>query len=288
MSSTPTTPFAAAPWNDRRGTFSPLKAAVLALLAAPALCYGAAFALAALGAEPVEALQDQAGLWALRFLFLSLAVTPLRLLWRWNALIEVRRLIGLGALFYALLHLWLYVVLQDWLVAKVLGEIWSRFYLTIGFAALAGLVVLGLTSTDAAVRRLGAARWNALHRLVYPIAIAATVHFFLQTRLDPTQAMVMSGLLVWLLAVRVWRWRQGTVDARAALALALLVSLATAGGEALFFHFRFGVDVWTIAQTNLALEAGVRPAWCVAALTLPTALVAFARKRRRHLRPARA
>ncbi len=268
-----------APWNDRRGTLSPLKAVVLVLLTAPALWYGTAFVLRALGAEPVEALQDQAGRWALRFLFLSLAVTPLRLLWRWNELIKVRRLIGLAALFYALGHFALFLAIQDWVWLKIASEIATRIYLTIGAAALTGLLVLGLTSTDEAVRRLGPARWQSLHRLAYGIALLATVHFFLQTRLDPTEAMVMCGLLGWLLAVRAWRWRGATLDARSALVLAVIMTLATAFGEALFFHLRFGVDLQTLLATNFGVVAGIRPAWWVGGILLPVALVAYARRR---------
>lgn len=271
----------AAPWNDRRGSFSPLKASVLLLLAAPVVYGGASLIFDRLGAEPLEALQHQAGSWALRFLFLSLAVTPCRLLWRWNGLIKVRRLIGLGALAYALAHLLLYVAIQDWLWLKVASEIATRVYLTIGFAALVAMAVLGTTSTDGAVRRLGAGRWQALHRLTYAVAIAATVHFFLQTRLDPTEAMVMTGLLVWLLGARLWRWSAGTLTPSAALVSGLLVTSATAFGEALFFHLRLGIDMTLILQTNLSTAAGLRPAWVVGGVLLGIGVVAQLRRRAR-------
>ncbi len=265
------------PWRDHRGAVSPLKATALLLLMLPAILLAVAWGGDRLGAEPVEALQDEAGRWALRLLLLSLAVTPVRLLWRWNGLIRIRRLIGLAALAYAFAHLLFYVALQDWVWAKVAAEIGTRVYLTIGASALLGLIVLGLTSTDGAVRRLGARRWQALHRLVYPIAILATVHFFLQTRLDPSEAMVMSGLLLWLLAARIWRWRVGRLGAVAALTLALAATGATAIGEAVYFHLRFGVDLGTLLATNLSAATGIRPAWPVGALTLALALVAIAR-----------
>jgi sulfoxide reductase heme-binding subunit YedZ len=271
--------FAHAPWRDRKGAFSPLKATVLALLAAPAVVVLAAFAAGALGAEPVERLQDECGRWAVRFLLISLAVTPLRLLWRWNRLILVRRMVGLAALAYALGHLAAYAALEDWVLAKVAGEIATRVYLTIGAAALAGLIVLGLTSTDAAVRRLGAGRWQALHRLSYLIAPLAVTHVFLQTRLDPSEAFALTGVLAWLLALRLWRWRAGGLTATAALVLAAAATSATALAEAAFFHLKFGAPVATLLAANLDAAAGIRPAWWVAALTLPVALAGFARAR---------
>jgi sulfoxide reductase heme-binding subunit YedZ len=268
-----------APWRDRRGGFSPLKAAVLGLLLAPALVLLAAFAAGALGAEPVERLQDELGRWAVRLLLLSLAVTPLRLLWRWNRLILVRRMIGVAALAYALGHLASYAALEDWVLAKIAGEIASRIYLTIGAAALAGLIVLGLTSTDAAVRRLGAARWQALHRASYAIAPLAVTHVFLQTRLDAGEAFVLAGVLAWLLALRAWRWWRGALTPASALALAAAATLVVALAETVALHLKFGVPLVTLLATNLDTAAGVRPAWWVAALSLPVALVAVVRAR---------
>ncbi len=269
----------APPWRDRRGAFSPLKAAVLALLAAPAAVLLAALAAGGLGAEPVERLQDECGRWAVRFLLLSLAVTPLRLLWRWNRLILVRRMTGLAALAYALGHLAAYAALEDWVLAKVAGEIATRFYLTLGATALAGLIVLGLTSTDAAVRRLGAARWQALHRASYVVAPLAVTHVFLQTRLDPSEAFVLAGVLAWLLAARIWRARAGALTATAALVLAAAAIAATALGEAVFFHLKFGAPLLDLLTANLDAAAGLRPAWWVAGLTLAVVTVAFARAR---------
>jgi sulfoxide reductase heme-binding subunit YedZ len=272
----------APPWRDRKGTFSPLKAGVLMLLVAPALVLTAAFALDELGAEPVERLQDEAGRWALRLLLLSLAVTPLRLLWRWNRLILVRRMIGLAALFYALGHLLSYVALEDWAILTVAGEIATRVYLTIGATALAGLIVLGATSTDGAVRRLGASRWQALHRAAYPIAVLAVVHFFLQTRLDPTEAIVMSGLLAWLLLVRLVRGWRGALATVHAAGAAMAVTLAVALGEALLFHLRFDAPLGALLAANLQTAAGVRPAWWVGGLTGSVAAVALVRGAVRH------
>lgn len=269
----------AAPWRDRKGAFSLLKAAVLALLAAPAVVLLAGFATGALGAEPVERAQDELGRWAVRFLLLSLAVTPVRLLWRWNRLILVRRMVGLAALAYALGHLTAYAALEDWVLAKVAGEIATRFYLTIGAAALAGLIMLGITSTDAAVRQLGAARWQALHRASYAIAPLAVAHVFLQTRLEPTEALVLAGVLAWLLACRLWRAALGKLTPSAALGLALAATAATALGEALYLQLRVGAPLATVLAANLDAAAGVRPAWWVGGVTLAPALAGLVRAR---------
>jgi sulfoxide reductase heme-binding subunit YedZ len=276
------------PWRDRKGAFSPLKTTALALVATPAVGLLATFAAGGLGAEPVEQLQDELGRWAVRFLLLSLAVTPLRLLWRWNRLLLLRRMIGLAALFYALGHLAAYAALEDWVLVKLAGEIAVRTYLTLGAAALVGLIALGLTSSDAAVHRLGAARWQALHRASYAVAPLAVTHVFLQTRLDPSEAFVLAGVLAWLLAVRLWRWRAGALTATAALGLAGGATVATALGEAVFFHLKFGAPLSTLLAANLDAATGVRPAWWVAALTLTPALVAVARGRAPTPRPRRA
>ncbi|MFP4270146.1 MAG: sulfite oxidase heme-binding subunit YedZ [Alphaproteobacteria bacterium] len=270
---------ASTPWRDRKGAFSPLKATVLALLAAPALVPLTAFALGALGAEPVERLQDEFGRWAVRCLLLSLAVTPLRLLWRWNRLILVRRMLGLAALGYALGHLAAYAALEDWVLAKMASEIAARIYLAIGAVALAGMIALGLTSTDGAVRRLGATRWQALHRASYAIAVLAVTHVFLQTRLDPSEAFVLAGVLAWLLAVRAWRAWAGSLAPTAALGLAVAATAAAALAEAVFFHLKFGAPLATLLAANLDAATGARPAWWVAGLTLPVAIGAFARLR---------
>jgi sulfoxide reductase heme-binding subunit YedZ len=188
-------------------------------------------------------------------------------------------MVGLAALAYALGHLAAYAALEDWVLAKVAGEIATRFYLTLGAAALVGLIVLGLTSTDAAVRRLGAARWQALHRASYVLAPLAVTHVFLQTRLDPSEAFVLAGVLAWLLALRIWRARAGTLTATAGLVLAAAAIAGTALGEAVFFHAKFGAPLVNLLAANLDATAGLRPAWLVAGLVLPVATVAFVRGR---------
>ena len=151
------------PWTDRAGKFSPLKAMVFAGLFVPAIMIAARWATGQLGPRPVTEAIHQTGDWAIRLLFISLAVTPLRRIADWPKLIVVRRMIGLAALSYALAHFCLYVIDQNFNLARVASEIALRIYLTIGFAALIGLSILGATSTDAAIRKLGR-NWNRLHK----------------------------------------------------------------------------------------------------------------------------
>src|SRR5690606_15606721 len=149
--------------------FSLLRSLVFAALFLPALWIAFQGWTGMLGSKPVTEALHQAGLWSLRFLGLTLCVTPLRFLFDWPKLIQTRRMLGLAALAYALLHVFLYAMQESFDLWKVASEIALRVYLTIGFACLLGLIILGATSTDAAIRRLGAL-WGRLHRIIYVLA----------------------------------------------------------------------------------------------------------------------
>lgn len=137
-----------------------------------------------LGANPVETLTHDTGDWALRFLLISLAVTPLRLLTGKAWLIRYRRMLGLFAFFYALLHFIIYLWIdQGFLWSEIVADILKRPYITIGFAAFLILLPLAATSTKGMVRRLGK-RWTSLHRLVYASALLAILHFIWLVKAD--------------------------------------------------------------------------------------------------------
>lgn len=137
-----------------------------------------------LGANPVETLTHDTGDWALRFLLISLAVTPLRLLTGKAWLIRYRRMLGLFAFFYALLHFTIYLWIdQGFLWSEIVADILKRPYITIGFAAFLILLPLAATSTKGMVRRLGK-RWTSLHRLVYASALLAILHFIWLVKAD--------------------------------------------------------------------------------------------------------
>ena len=172
-----------------------------------------AFGLAGLGlgANPVEFMQDTLGIWGLRLLLLTLAITPLRLLTGRAWLLRYRRMLGLFAFFYILLHFSVYAGLDLRLDFAHLGEdVLKRPFITIGFLALCLLLPLALTSTRGWMRRLGR-RWQALHRLVYPAAVLGVWHYYWQVKLDawePTVYALILALLLGVRALRAWRRRR--------------------------------------------------------------------------------
>lgn len=168
-----------------------------------------------LGANPIERVLHQTGLLALILLVASLACTPLRLLtgWKWPA--RIRKLLGLLAFAYALLHFLVYAVLDRNLrLAGVLEDVVKRPFITVGFAALLILVPLALTSSRASVRRMGFRAWDRLHRLVYLAAILAAVHFYWGVKQDVTEPLRYGLVLAVLLAARLlWTLRRRHLEA---------------------------------------------------------------------------
>ena len=151
-------------WRDRRGRLSPLRVGTLALLLFP-LAKALVDAQSILhGARPLNDLIHRAGFWALTFLGVTLAVTPLRRIARYGNLIEVRRMLGVGAFCYIAAHLTLFTADQMFSLSKVVHEISHRWYLIVGGTAWLGLATLAATSTDGMVKRLGGMRWRRLHR----------------------------------------------------------------------------------------------------------------------------
>lgn len=158
-----------------------------------------------LGADPQNTLERTLGLWALRFLIVALAITPLRRLGG-PSLIRYRRAIGLLGFYYACLHLTVYLVLDQGLdVAAIWADIVKRPYITVGMLAFAILVPLAATSSNAMIRRLGARSWQRLHRLVYVATAAAAVHFVMLVKSWWTpEPAIYAGLVVGLLLIRLW------------------------------------------------------------------------------------
>lgn len=157
-----------------------------------------------LGANPIEELLHQLGRWGLKFLLITLSITPLRRWTGWNWLLRFRRMLGLFAFFYILLHFTTYAVLDQGLeLALIIEDVIERPYITLGMAGLLMLLPLALTSTKGMMRRLGR-RWQKLHRLVYLIAIAGVWHFYWQVKLDTLDAIVYALILALLLGTRVY------------------------------------------------------------------------------------
>ncbi|MGB5629850.1 MAG: protein-methionine-sulfoxide reductase heme-binding subunit MsrQ [Woeseiaceae bacterium] len=156
-----------------------------------------------LGANPIEAIMDRFGNWSLRFLLVTLSVTPLRRLMGWNWLARFRRMLGLFAFFYVLMHFLTWLVLdQGFLVSAILEDIIKRPFITIGFAALLLLTALALTSTNGIRRRMGR-HWQTLHNAVYLIGILGVWHYWWQVKKDITAPMIYAVILAILLGYRI-------------------------------------------------------------------------------------
>ncbi|MEA1833215.1 protein-methionine-sulfoxide reductase heme-binding subunit MsrQ [Methylobacterium durans] len=264
------------PWRDRAGRLSWLKLAVFVSALVPGIYLAAAYALDALGAKPITALLHGTGEWCIRFLLLSLAVTPLRRIANWPKLINLRRMLGLTALAYALIHLALYVVDQNFILTKVVSEIALRFYLTIGFVALIGLIALGITSTDAMIRRMGQG-WNRLHRIVYGITALGLFHYFLQSKIDVSDPVFWSGLFLLLMGWRLMQRFQIPTRPVPLIGLAFVSALATALLEAAWYGLKSGVPASMVLGANLDFSYVIRPAWWVLAAGLALPLVNLVR-----------
>ncbi len=162
-----------------------------------------------LGANPAETIQLQTGRWALKFLVLTLAVTPVRRLTGWNTVIQYRRMLGLFAFFYASLHFTSYIVLDqffDW--GAIVRDVPKRPFILMGFTAFVLLIPLAVTSTKGWIRRLGR-RWQALHRLIYVSAICATIHFIWKVKVATGDPTVYATIVAALLGFRVaWSVRK--------------------------------------------------------------------------------
>lgn len=155
-----------------------------------------------LGVEPVKAIEKQLGLWGLQLIVAGLCVTPLRRFTGLN-LIRFRRAIGLVAFFMIVLHFLSWLVLDMGLLwAQALGDIVKRPYVTVGMIGLVALIPLALTSNDKAVRRLGPARWQRLHRLTYLVAVAGAVHFLWLVKAWPLEPFLYLGAVGGLLTLR--------------------------------------------------------------------------------------
>jgi sulfoxide reductase heme-binding subunit YedZ len=227
-------------------------------------------------ARPVNEAIHEAGSWAVRFLLLALAISPARRLFAAPKLINMRRTLGVTAFCYAALHLTLYFVQEKFDLAKIASEIVFRIYLTIGFTALIGLIALAATSTDGMIKRLGGARWNRLHSVVYAIGILGIIHFMMQTKVDITESVMVAGFLFWLLGYRLMHRAIGAVTYAWSVALAFLASALTAIAEAAWYGATTGVAAWRVWSVNFDWDMAFRPAHWVLIAGLTITLASFA------------
>jgi sulfoxide reductase heme-binding subunit YedZ len=281
-------------WRDNRGRLSVLRIATLLLLIWPiGLAVVAWQTEIRFEARPVNDLIHRAGFWMLMFLLLTLAVTPLRRIARYGALVDIRRMLGVGTFCYGAAHLTLYSLDQMFDLVHVASEIVYRIYLTVGFTALLGLAVLAATSTDGMTRALGGLRWRRLHQLIYLIGILGIIHFFQQTKLDVSVPTLVAGLYTWLMGYRLiaWRWkRPGEPPTWLLLVLAIAASALTFIGEAIGFGIAFNVSpLAVLQQTAFVFDLdnldSIRPGWFVLAGGLAICLLDLAGARWRGRRP---
>lgn len=177
---------------------------LVCLLPGGLLIYGAF--MGQLGANPIEVLTRDSGTWALRFLLMTLCLSPLRWLTGINAIVRFRRMIGLFVFFYAVVHMSLYLWLDqffDW--HEIWLDILKRPFITIGFISFVLLIPLAVTSTNGMMKRLGARRWKGLHRLTYVIAGLSCLHYLMLIKADITEPLIYFIILAFLFSIRLYR-----------------------------------------------------------------------------------
>ena len=278
------------PWLDRQGRISGLRATAFALVLVPALLLAYNAWTHQLGSKPWTQAVHDTGTWAVRLLLVTLAVSPLRRILDWGKLVGIRRMLGLSVLAYASAHLALYCIdlAFDW--GLIVSEIVKRFYLLVGITALTGLVALGMTSTDGVIRRMGGRNWQRLHNLIYVITMLGLLHFALQSKIDVTQPVLMSGLFALLMVYRGLDKLKIPLTPPVLIAAALATGLATALCETAWYAFATGASAWQVFQANADIVvyqdlASLRPGHWVALAGLGVALAGAFRRPR--TRPAR-
>lgn len=162
-----------------------------------------------LSANPLEDIRDTTGIWTLRFLMLTLSITPLRRISGWNSLIRYRRMLGLVTFFHAFLHFVTYIWLdQFFALDEMVEDLSKRPFIMAGYLGFILLVPLAITSTRKSITRLGGKRWQMLHRLIYLSAAAGVLHYFWRVKLDVQRPVLYGALLLLLIGFRAWFiWR---------------------------------------------------------------------------------
>lgn len=275
-----TVTFRKMPWLDRSGRFSLLKTVTFAALFLPGIVAAVNLADGAFGAEPSKLVIHALGLWAIRLVLIALAITPAMQIFKWPRLLIVRRMIGVAAFTYALLHFCAYIVQQHFDLSKVASEIYLRFYLAIGLVTLLILLSLAITSTDAMIRRMGSRRWTLLHRLIYAAGALAFIHYIIQVKLDVTEPTIFGGIFIWLMLYRVALWTFGQKRAVQPLVLvgvAIVAAALTMAGEAATYSLFTPIDGSLVFNANFSLATGLRPGWYALIFGLIVAGAALAR-----------
>ena len=266
-------------WRDPGDRISPLRIVTLMCLFAP---LGKIFYdsdAIRLDPRPITNLIHRTGDWALIFLFVALAVTPLSRILRFNRLLDVRRMIGVGAFAYASAHFALYTIdlMFNW--REIASEIIQRTRLTLGFVALLALTALTATSTDGMVRRIGSKRWQRLHQTIYIIGVLVLIHYFLRFKLIESLPVLATGLFGWLIGHRMLTWRRKTskeLPTWMLLALSSAVAALTFIAEAIALGIQANVSPLRVLESALDFEM-IRPGFLVLGVGLIVVALDFAR-----------
>jgi sulfoxide reductase heme-binding subunit YedZ len=273
------------PWQDRSRRFSGLKAGAFALMLVPGLRLAYQQGSGEFGFYPLSlgSLVYWSGVWATAVLLMALAITPAVRILRWPALIDVRRMVGVTGLVYTIVHLIIYFALRSWNFTFIANEMVTRATLIAATLSTIGLVALGATSLDAAIRRMGAKGWQLLHNTVYAVSALAILHAMLSRGTFPEQYL-MSGAFFWLMTWRVLDRHDLGTDPKTLIVLAVGTCLLAAFLEAGCAWLKRGYEPsWTLAN-NFNLELGVPPTWQILACGLVVAAAAALRQPR--LKPA--
>ena|SRR5579872_334982 len=247
------------PWQDRNGDFSSLKAITIALMLVPAIWLLYSTATGEFGITPLGELTFWSGIWSIAFLLLALAITPVATMFRFR-LIIVRRIIGVTALMYTLAHIGIYFALRLWNFAVIGREMATSVSLFAATLSTIGLVVLGATSLDFAIQRMGTKRWNQLHNLIYVITGLALIHFLIVPEMYPEQ-YIACGMFFWLMVWRILNRHGLGSDTRSVAILGVVACLFTAALEAGWGWAYYGYEPVGTLANNFSLILGVSPAW---------------------------
>ena len=186
--------------------FNRSKPVLFILILFPSLLWAYQFVTGNLGVNPIEKLMDELGLMALRLIIITLMITTLSNIKSLKSIVVLRRMIGLFAFYYVCLHFSTYIVLDHFLDMQfIIQDIIKRPFITFGFISFLFLIPLAITSTNNIIKRLGFRLWKKIHYLIYPVAILASMHFYVLVRADKTEPVIYMGIIILLLLHRIFK-----------------------------------------------------------------------------------
>ena len=186
--------------------FNRSKPILFILILFPSLLWAYQFVTGNLGVNPIEKLMDELGLMALRLIIITLMITTLSNIKPLKSIVVLRRMIGLFAFYYVCLHFSTYIVLDHFLDMQfIIQDIIKRPFITFGFISFLFLIPLASTSTNNMIKRLGFKLWKKIHYLIYPVAILASMHFYVLVRADKTEPVIYMGIIILLLLHRIFK-----------------------------------------------------------------------------------